>query len=574
MALKRIAATLGLGLVLAGLASEALARAPRTAELPTARPSGVEAAGPETRAATPRAAVAQSLAEAARRAARLSGRAGYVLMDLQTGEVLARIEAEAAFPPASVAKAPTALYALETLGPEHRFETRLMVEGLGPDGMADRVALVGGGDPELDSDMLADMAAEAFARGLRGAHAFVWDLGGRVEVPAIDAEQPVEVAYNPAVSPLTLNFNRVLLRWTRNGDGWMLNVEARARSESPPAGSVTARLSGREAPVFDRDDTSDQEVWKVNPKALRKNGQRWLPVRRPGAYAAAVFRALAAEKGVTLPQPSAGRAGPGEALAIMRSRPLSDILRAMLRHSTNLTAEAAGLAASAARLETPESLAESGAAMSAWATARAAAHAQRAKPSTIPRAAGSGFSDEARPGLAAGIAASLLAGSAAAAGTADGSDAAAAGAAAFASRGPVAAMDLRNHSGLSAASRASPLSVARLLRAAALRGEGRGSPGALQALMRPMKLDARKGESDLPKGVEAVAKTGTMNFVRGLAGYLTAGSGRRLVFAIFAEDLASRAAMRSGRATQGSRGWLGRARTMERAMVRGWGAAL
>ncbi|MEO1687340.1 MAG: D-alanyl-D-alanine carboxypeptidase, partial [Pseudomonadota bacterium] len=75
-----------------------------------------------------------------------------------------------------------------------------------------------------------------------------------------------------------------------------------------------------------------------------------------------------------------------------------------------------------------------------------------------------------------------------------------------------------------------------------------------------------------PPGVEGAAKTGTLNFVRGLAGYITSASGRRLVFCIFSEDLARRAAMRDGRATGSSRAWGGRARGMERKLVRSWAA--
>jgi len=54
---------------------------------------------------------------------------------------------------------------------------------------------------------------------------------------------------------------------------------------------------------------------------------------------------------------------------------------------------------------------------------------------------------------------------------------------------------------------------------------------------------------------------------------MTAGGGRRRGFCIFAEDLARRGAMRGGGATGSSRGWGGRARAMERKLVRGWAAA-
>ena len=71
----------------------------------------------------------------------------------------------------------------------------------------------------------------------------------------------------------------------------------------------------------------------------------------------------------------------------------------------------------------------------------------------------------------------------------------------------------------------------------------------------------------------AVAKTGTLNYVRGLAGYIGAVSGRRLAFAIFSEDLERRAKAADPARTAGSRGWRNRARALERKLLRGWAMA-
>ena len=67
------------------------------------------------------------------------------------------------------------------------------------------------------------------------------------------------------------------------------------------------------------------------------------------------------------------------------------------------------------------------------------------------------------------------------------------------------------------------------------------------------------------------AKTGTLDFARGLAGYARAASGRRLVFAYFANDLERRAETRGmGRRPPGARGWRNRAQALERALLRSW----
>jgi D-alanyl-D-alanine carboxypeptidase/D-alanyl-D-alanine-endopeptidase (penicillin-binding protein 4) len=64
-----------------------------------------------------------------------------------------------------------------------------------------------------------------------------------------------------------------------------------------------------------------------------------------------------------------------------------------------------------------------------------------------------------------------------------------------------------------------------------------------------------------------------MNFVTGLGGYIDAASGRRLAFAIFAEDLERREAAGMGRERpRGARTWLARTRRMERKLTLDWAA--
>jgi D-alanyl-D-alanine carboxypeptidase len=61
-----------------------------------------------------------------------------------------------------------------------------------------------------------------------------------------------------------------------------------------------------------------------------------------------------------------------------------------------------------------------------------------------------------------------------------------------------------------------------------------------------------------------------MDYVRGLAGYLAAPSGRRLAFAVFSNDPGRR---RPG-VSRIDRRWMARARAFERALVRHWLVAL
>jgi D-alanyl-D-alanine carboxypeptidase/D-alanyl-D-alanine-endopeptidase (penicillin-binding protein 4) len=106
-------------------------------------------------------------------------------------------------------------------------------------------------------------------------------------------------------------------------------------------------VAQREAPLFTY-ASGRVEEWTVASAALGKGGSRWLPVRDPGRYVAEVFRTLARAQGIRL---DAGvQVGsivpPGEEIGRVESDPLPEVLRDMLRFSTNLTAECVGLTAS------------------------------------------------------------------------------------------------------------------------------------------------------------------------------------------------------------------------------------
>ncbi|MAS43218.1 MAG: hypothetical protein CML43_08725 [Rhodobacteraceae bacterium] len=571
----------------------------------TAKEASAVAGGRSPRAEAP--ARALEIAAPVAASARLSGRIGFALMDLETGELLETREGDAAFPPASVAKLFSAAYALETLGPEHRFETRIQASAAPVNGrVAGDLALVGAGDPELDTDALAELAAQARARGLQQVSGrFVADVSGWPSIPYIDPEQPEEASYNPSVSALNLDFNRVLFAWERGTGGYELSMEARGARSRTAAQRVAIGLGAPARGAFERRDEPAREVWTVASGALGKDGQRWLPVRRPALHAAEVFRSFAAGAGLDLPAPETGAApGGGVTLALRRSRELAPIVQDMLKYSTNLTAEAVGLGATASRVGPARDLAESGAAMSRWARSRAAAGAglsspppaapeaplrvasagggagAGAGPATGMGGSGAGLAlagpGAARPALSAGIAATMLARGAAAGPARVAGPVSAAGLSKTPdAAGPASgiALDLRNHSGLSEDSRVSPVATAAFLRAVERFGEGRARAGALRPLIKEYRLDPRKGETKVPASASAVAKTGTMYFVRGLAGYIDAASGRKLAFAIFSEDLARRDSLADTNDSGPSRGWLGRAREMERKMVRGWAAA-
>ncbi len=303
----------------------------------------------------------------------LSGEQALAVADARSGRLLEVRNPVLSFPPASVTKLFTAQYALETLGPDHAFATRLLATGPVRDGRLEGdLVLLGGGDPMLDTDGLAELAAMLAAQGLREVAGRFRVHGGRLPgIRRIDPAQPEHLGYNPAISGLNLNFNRVYFEWKRNGSSYEVSMDARSERYRPPVKLARMTVVERKYPVYTYDQTGETEIWTVARAALGKGGARWLPVRQPELYAGQVFRELAAAQGLALPVPHLARgAVSGAVLAERRSLPLQSILRSMLYYSTNLIAEVCGLSATLARGGKAGSLSASAREMGEWARAR------------------------------------------------------------------------------------------------------------------------------------------------------------------------------------------------------------
>jgi D-alanyl-D-alanine carboxypeptidase/D-alanyl-D-alanine-endopeptidase (penicillin-binding protein 4) len=236
-----------------------------------------------------------------------------VVEEVDGGRRLVAHRAAEPGPAASTLKLATALFALDTLGPEHRFVTRLLVTG--PVDSAGRLAgdliIAGGGDPLLDIDGLLALAMGLRDAGIRSvAGRFVLDDGLLPRLPQINPAQPVEAGYNAGIGALSLAFNRV---------------------QRPAGGAFTIPALRERGPAWRRLPTDRPAV---------------VPVRDAGLHAALVLRDLAASLGVALPEPERGASPAGARLAAsVASRPLRDIVQAMLLYSNNQIAEIIGLAA-------------------------------------------------------------------------------------------------------------------------------------------------------------------------------------------------------------------------------------
>lgn len=426
--------------------------------------------------------------------ANLTGVTGFCVAEVATGKLLESFHADQLVPPASVAKTITSLYALDQLGEDHQFATRIMANGSVSGGrLTGDLILAGGGDPTLDTDTLGDMVAALARTGLKQVTGrFLIYAGALPSFDRITDEQPVQVGYDPGLSGLSLNFNRVNMEWTKGGA--TLAMTARGDRYVPVVQGITIAVADRDLPTF---TYADGERWTVARPALAKLGSRWLPVRQPAAYAAEVFSTLCTAQGIALPKGQVIGAVPAGATVLLTwpSAHLKDILRDMLKFSTNITAETMGLSASGAG-----DLRGSASTMQAWAQSNL------------------------------GLAAKFV-----------------------------------DHSGLGAASRVTAGGMMRALMA----GERRASGASFRGLLKQVGV---KGADATGNKTRVFVKSGTLNFVSGLVGFIEPASGRDLCFAIFSADPARREAVPIAQREQppGEHGWVGRAHVMQAGLIARW----
>lgn len=439
------------------------------------------------------------------KAANLNGDVAFSVVEISSGKVLEQHGTTTGLPPASVSKAVTALYALDALGPNHRFQTRVVATKPIENGvLKGDLILVGGADPTLNTDHLGDLVKTLVTAGLKRVEGRFLVYGGALPfAETIDPEQPSHVGYSPAISGICLNFNRVYFDWKKTANGYETAMEARSAKHRPPVRVARVSLTDRKAPIFAYSAKNGKDNWTVARHALNKAGGRWLPTRQPEIYAGEVFRWHAQTQGVSLPSPQKTTSFPrGEALASHTSEPLTNVLRDMLKYSTNVTAEMVGLAATLARGTYAASLRASGAQMSEWAAERL---------------------------------------------------------------GMTQAKFL-DHSGLSDRSRMHASELALAL-AALQRKE------ILHPILKPITLKHENGSPNKAHPITVNAKTGTLNFVSGLAGYMESATGEEMAFAIFAADTDTRSKLTRNQRERprGAKSWNSRAKKLQQKLIERWG---
>ena len=207
-----------------------------------------------------------------------------------------------AFVPASSQKLLVAAAALSRLGPDFRFETRVVAAHPPQDGTLDDAWLVGGGDPYLGTP----------------------DYAGYLVTKPRLADLPI--------TPLAALADDLVAHGVRSVPGGLHTDESRYAVQ-------------RSVPTWKPSYVTEAEVGSLAGLTVNEGFASWGPHQAvapdPAFSAGDALTHLLGDRGVALPGPTAGGTAPagGVVIATLRSAPLGQIVSGMLRASDNYVAE-------------------------------------------------------------------------------------------------------------------------------------------------------------------------------------------------------------------------------------------
>jgi D-alanyl-D-alanine carboxypeptidase/D-alanyl-D-alanine-endopeptidase (penicillin-binding protein 4) len=294
-----------------------------------------------------------------------NARWGLLIVDAERGDTILSNDADRLFMPASNEKLLTGAIALQTLGPEHRWRTPVLLHGRQRGNTWQGDLLVSGsGDPDVRDtlssggvamNMFAPVRDALAARGITRITGRVRPIGDAFPGPTTGfgwAYDDFDAAYSAPVDELMFNEGVLVLKvraGTRVGRRVgvtsaptraypRLVVQAVTRDSVAPAPGVPR--PSRLAAVY---DSIGDRVIVSGTLALGDSASITMAYRHPNdAYVAALTQSLT-DGGVRV----AGRAlaksdtlgRPVDTVAVLQSAPLADVLRRMQKPSQNQIAE-------------------------------------------------------------------------------------------------------------------------------------------------------------------------------------------------------------------------------------------
>lgn len=285
------------------------------------------------------------------RPALAKARFGFAFYDLATRTELATRDADKPFNLASNVKVLTGTAALAGLGGGFRWRTAVYAE-TEPDetGTIEGDLYVRGrGDPTLSVAALEQLAHDVAARGVRNIEGkLVLDTSyfdGNAEPPHFDEQPKERAAFRAPVASFGVNRGAVTLTvMAEPGGAARITLDPKTELYKLTKQEVTSVTTGRTKLRVEQKPKKD--VVELEITGQIKIGEGSWDLRRrvddPARFAADVFRRALADEGVKIRKPQLGTATvplTAKLLAHHDSPPLLDVVRAMNKHSDNYVAE-------------------------------------------------------------------------------------------------------------------------------------------------------------------------------------------------------------------------------------------
>lgn len=254
--------------------------------------------------------------------------------------------------PASNNKVFTSIWALDVLGPDHRFPTDLLITApIGDDGtLRGDVVLRGSGDPAFGypeftrdpMEPLRKMARQLKARGLRTVQGSVVGDGSAFDTLLVGPEWPRDTgggssAYAPRVSGLAFSRNLLWVGLDPTRPGQPAAVRLSPRVQEIPVVSTAKTGNGRAWAVRREDDDTIHVRGAVSGRGNRYG----VGVSDPALLAAGALRQALIDEGIAVPQPARSSVEPVGGTLVHRhwSIPLGHMIAKLNQDSDNFFAE-------------------------------------------------------------------------------------------------------------------------------------------------------------------------------------------------------------------------------------------
>ncbi|HZI12798.1 MAG TPA: D-alanyl-D-alanine carboxypeptidase/D-alanyl-D-alanine-endopeptidase [Myxococcus sp.] len=312
-------------------------------------PHRVLAAPPSAEKRADREALKTALMEVLQRTALKTSRVGVHMQSLDDGTVVFSHNADELLNPASNVKLVTSAAALATLGPEFRYDTEFLVEPeLPADGKVKTLYVRGKGDPSITTERLWGMVSELWHAGVHEVGDIVVDdswFDAERTPPGYDQEDS-DRAYMAPTGALSLNWNAVAI-YLRPGSA----AGAKGSVEMEPPSDyfvvenqlTTGSRRARRVSVTSDPAGAQQKIVVRGQLPDERSGavSVWKKIDNPPMYFGQTLKQMLATRGMKVK----GKVKPGltpskaKVLYVSQSETFDVVLKRLNKLSSNFVAE-------------------------------------------------------------------------------------------------------------------------------------------------------------------------------------------------------------------------------------------